>query len=496
MKQAIIFSVRINQTERSSGSHRIATHLRLEGMDVEVIDFAAHWPLEQLQELVRSRYTSNMVFFGFSTFYSHWNTTMEDFAVWLKFTYPDVATIIGGQHVLTTPTTNIDYWIDSFGELAISALVKSLSSNGNPVAFENIDNKRVIRALHSYPAYPLESYATTFENRDFLQYYEMVTIEFSRGCKFACKFCNFPILNVKEDNSRSGDNLRNELMYNYDNFGITSYHIADETANDRIEKILKYSEVVDGLPFKPWFNGFARADLLIVHKQYWDHYAAMRFGGQYYGVETFDNKAAKMVSKGMNTDTLKQGILDAKEYFTNKIPYRGTISMIVGLPGETESSWQSSVKWLTDNWTSEALVVYPLEVHAPNLTHTNESEFTKNPSKYKLTIKDVSTPGGVMFKDAASWVHDTMTSDRAIELVKEYSRDYANLFSYSGWGFGTLSIGEHTDNLQTNNLNIRNLLTFNKLNSDASQTEELYTERQSAFLKKYITCKLNWISND
>jgi hypothetical protein len=495
MKQAIIFSVRVNQTERSSGSHRIATHLRQEGMDVEVIDFAAHWSLDQLQELVRSRYTYNMVFFGFSTFYSHWNNTMEEFAVWLKLTYPSVATIIGGQHVLTTPTTNIDYWIDSFGELAITALVKSLSSNGDPVAFETINNKQVIRALHSYPAYPLESYATIFENRDFLQYYEFVTIEFSRGCKFSCKFCNFPILNVKEDNSRSGNDLRNELMYNYDNFGITSYHIADETANDRIEKILKYSEVVDGLPFKPWFNGFARADLLVAHKPYWDHYAAMRFGGQYYGVETFDNTAAKLVGKGMNTDTLKQGMLDAKEYFTNKIPYRGTISMIVGLPGETESSWQSSIKWLTDNWTSEALVVYPLEVPAPTSTHTNKSEFTNNPSKYKLTIKDISTPSNVMFKETTGWTHDTMTSDRAMELVKEFLKNYSNLFSYSGWSLGTHMIGNHTDNLQINDSSIDNLLKINRLNSNTTRTEELYTARQSIFLNEYITRKLNWIRN-
>jgi Cft2 family RNA processing exonuclease len=52
---AIIFTgyERSGGLERVSGAYRIATTLRREGWDVEVIDFFYHWDIDQLKDLIK-----------------------------------------------------------------------------------------------------------------------------------------------------------------------------------------------------------------------------------------------------------------------------------------------------------------------------------------------------------------------------------------------------------------------------------------------------------
>ena len=190
---------------RGTGAHRIATFLREHDWDVEVCDFTVSWPIECLKEYVKSRVTSGTVFFGFSTFFNFWTPQMSEFILWLKQTYPNIKIVLGGQSVARTPAENIDYWVDSFGEYAILELVKSFIGNSGGVKFdfEHMGSKKLIKSISAYPAYPMASYKVLMEKRDFLESYEWLTTEFSRGCRFKCNFCNFPILGVKDEIGRA-----------------------------------------------------------------------------------------------------------------------------------------------------------------------------------------------------------------------------------------------------------------------------------------------------
>ena len=56
----------------------------------------------------------------------------------------------------------------------------------------------------------MKSLRIKYEDRDDLQPWEWLTIECARGCIFQCPYCNFPILGVREDHTRSANDFESE----------------------------------------------------------------------------------------------------------------------------------------------------------------------------------------------------------------------------------------------------------------------------------------------
>ena len=191
---------------------------------------------------------------------------MDRFVAWLKQEYPNIKTVVGGQSRAIMRTQNIDYYVHGYGEVAMLELVKAMVGNTNAnLIFDPLffGSKKVITANKAYPSFPMKSLSIKYEERDDIQPWEWLTMEFARGCIFKCTYCNFPILGVKEDHTRTAEDFESDVRENYDRWGVKNYYVADETFNDYSEKIVKYANVVDKLDFKPVFTGFMRADLLI-----------------------------------------------------------------------------------------------------------------------------------------------------------------------------------------------------------------------------------------
>lgn len=446
MFHGIIFSYRKERVERGTGAHRIASFLREAGWDVEVVDFCSEWTLEELKELVRSRVSNDTKFFGFSSFINWWPDDANVFTAWLKRQWPDIVTMLGGQGALLTPAENIDYWIDSYAELAVLELCKFITGRTlyhSGLIFEEYQGKKVIRALKTFPAWKLPTFRNKYEPRDFLEPYEMLTIETSRGCKFKCSFCNFPVLGVKEDISRSAEDLAEELKYNYNEYGIKNYTIADETFNDRNEKILKYADMVQTLDFDPWFMAFIRADLMISNKDTWDAMRDMGCGGHFYGIETFNHASGKIIGKGMHPDKLKQGLIEIRKFLEPEQIYRGTISLICGLPKETPESYMDGIDWCIKNWQNQSVTSWYLEITEYNTPMANLSDFSKNLERYglrrkKIDVRAEKNPSITSFfpslKDITIWEHDDMDEVQAIDIMTNfYDNIHKDNFSCTGF---------------------------------------------------------------
>lgn len=358
-----------NAAARASGVYRIAHYLRQNSWDVEVIDFAFSWSLDELKELAKSRVTTNTKFFGFGHMFSDWNDTLESFIIWCKSQWPDLKYISGSSANPVFQTTQFDYYIRGYGEKAILVLLEYLFSNGERPKFWINTGKKIINAIADYPSYPMEDLGVQYQSRDFIEPWEWLTVEFSRGCMFSCDFCNFPLLGVKEDTSRSAESFKTEMFKNYEELGVTNYIVADETFNDRPSKIKKFADVAESLPFETFYSGFIRPDLLVSRPDDRVDLARMNFRGHFYGIESFNHKSAKVVGKGMKTERLQQGLVDVKNYFksTGNGLYRGTISLIVGLPDETEETMLRTRDWLIKNWSGENIILFPLTIPVGDL---------------------------------------------------------------------------------------------------------------------------------
>ena len=500
---ALLFGVRMTKFHRSSGAHRIASFLRSHDWDIEVCDFASAWPLDKLKEYVKSRVTKDTTFFGFSPFINFWTEDLNLLLKWMKETYPDIYTIIGGQSVLITSADEeyVDFWVDSYGEIAMLELVRYLIGKQPYVIFDDEELKkgrRVIRALHTYPSWNLKNYQNKLEHRDFLEPYEWLTTELGRGCKFQCDFCNFPILGLKDDVSRDAKNFEEELIYHYNEFGIKHYYLADETINDRTEKIIKFADVVESLDFNPYFSGFMRADLLVSRKQDWEHIVRMNLGGHYYGIESMNQESAKIVKKGMNVEKLQEGILEWKNYATERMHFRGTMSFIIGLPKETEQSWNKTKKWLFDNWTDQSAVVFPLDLSdALNQdSWTNISKFSKNLLSYGITemtetdiVKELDKHTYVPTVDSHDrffwfhentyvWKHQTMNYIQAQEICNNFWNDESKNFKIENWELGNAQF------IDSDVTEIEDIINLQYLNTHKLDCEN--------FINCYIDKKLNW----
>lgn len=505
----IFFSLTGKRWERALWSHRVATFLRMNDWDAEVIDFTSFWTLEELQELVRSRATNNTVMFCFGTaFLNPFSPYLNDFILWLKKEYPNIPRVVGGNNALVTPAENIDYWVDSYGENAILALCRHLIGTlGEPLKTDAafFGSKNVIRGLHHYPSTPLDSYLIDYEERDFMMHYECPQIETARGCMFNCSYCNFPLLGQSKDVSVSKEEFKKQLQTGYEKWGIKNWRVMDETFNDRPEKIRKYAEAVDELGYNPWICGFARGDLVVTHRDHWDDYIRLGFLGHSMGVETFNQEAGKLVRKGMNPDKLQAGLKEFEAYTDIHAPkrYRANIQMISGIPGETPESWYNSMEWLSTEWVRQSASAWILEVPDYDISLTNQSRFTKELIQNGLEKLDAKQHpgyevykdknGDVVFKsiqgggvgstrnDVVIWKHNTMDWYQADALVKEfYSDDGVKcLRGCNPFLSDRLFVLYETDSYQE---------IYDKKISDVDTGDPKF----KTFVQNYIDKKLNW----
>ena len=472
---------------RTFGPYRIAHYLREHDWDAEVIDFFNFWTLEELKQLSMSRITQDTKFIGFGLFFVKHSDLLDLYCKWLKEIYPAVKLIVGSMAQWPYNSPHVDYNISGYGERALLELLKYLFSNGDPVKFSLFTNAgKHISGNDMYPAYPMKSLMVKYQDRDFLQPKEWLGIEFSRGCMFSCDFCNFPVLGVKGDYSRDADDFKEQIQDTYDRFGIQNYYTSDETFNDRTEKIAKFADVVQSLSFDTFFTGYVRPDLIVSRPRDREELLRMNYLGQWYGVESFNHSSAKSVGKGMHPDKMKQGLIDIRKYFEThgSKRYRGTISLIIGLPYETQHTLNDSKQWVIDNWQGQNIQPWPLEIFSSQFDEKSKMSVDYKKYGYRK-IKDISDEDLSLFKtvnsstDAFLWENDNMDIIDAQRINKEFkSIMNSNEYDFRLNAYHIANIGLPKDLDQ-------------RLACRVENTDEINNSK-ALVIKTYISKKLNY----
>lgn len=298
----------------------------------------------------------------------------------------------------------IDFFIVGYGDRDIVDLLnykskKTLSLKYNlKEGFALIDNNN---------NFLINDIATRFTADDYLNIQEILPIEISRGCRFKCKFCYYPLNGRKKnDYIRDGEDLYQEFMYNYENFGTTKYRFLDDTYNESIEKLQTVNDVIQRLPFNLKFESYIRHELLTTEQL--KLLKSSGLSSAILGIETLNKKSGEPIGKGMSAERTMEIVQQLRETLPNCYISSG---MIIGLPDDNEQNlnWAYNLTKRSDlfdkiNW-------YSLVIRSKSKLFTL-SDLEENYKDYGYTVNENNS------KYYQTWTNrHGFTSEQANKIV-------------------------------------------------------------------------------
>ena len=445
---------------RVHGAYAIAAHLRAHGYTVKVIDHQS-WLWEnhgkELVGLVESMIGPETIFVGFSSTFSRYfgewpdgcqaslgkpfNKTQgfEDELIKeecfphlielidrIHLMHPHVKLVLGGRGSQTYKffqyfEDKIDSWIRGLGEDSILTFVRNEE--------QGIVNPPMVEDIYA-ATFDFHNQQKVFDKGDNILQHEVFPMAISRGCRFKCKFCTFPLLGrlPSEEYIRSEDSIYNELKYNYDNFSTTSYMLTDDTFNETTEKIQRVLRAVERIGVDMNFWAYIRIELLHKFPEQIELLAQMGLKACFFGVESLYDPSAKSIGKGLGRDRVLRTIENAKKGWGVDSSLHG--SFIIGLPHETRESADEWTKLLIEEETAlDTISCNRLGLTADSIIksgHTSRVFFSVlDLNKEKYGYKETDDDGG--------WVNEHWTKEEANIYAKDVIKRFADRRPYFTW---------------------------------------------------------------
>lgn len=422
-------SSKYNFWSRYMGPYTVASSIRehCPHMDVIVLDYFTK--LDNFFEIFEQLVTPDTEYIALSvTFLNNpFNPKQKDFNLWhfsheecmdwfakVKQIAPNAKIIIGGALVDTIYKQQItqkktfkmapaileyvDYMFHGYSERTV---VGFFNNTLDPSQVVEKDGVTFINepALAGRGAIVTQ---TKWTKQDSIQPNEWLPLEISKGCRFGCKFCFYDHSGtvIKDPNV-----LREELIYNYENFGTTGYQLTDDTVNDSLEKIQMMYDVIKSLPFKIEWVAYTRPDMFHKYPQMLDMMLDMGCRGMFLGVETLNHLAAKIAGKGLHPDKIKEIIKWLREKSGDEVFILA--SFIIGLVGETEESLMQTAEWL-QNQTYINKAQYEI-LFISDAGGRTSNAFSDEGNKYGFQE--------LRWEPEYYWKHETMDLDKAKEIA-------------------------------------------------------------------------------
>lgn len=342
------------------GVHRISTEIRNLGLTCQVIHHFSEFTDAELDTVLTKLISDETQIVGFSTnFWGHATAPsilkiikpVSLIIEWITQHYPNIRIIFGGASARIAfehPFKKIDAIFEGFSDAILKKYVKSIRDGvGEPTPNELINDIKVYRSENNPDNFDFNTSKIAFHADDHIQFGSTSVIETARGCIFKCKFCAFP-LNGKDkfDYIKDGETLRDELIDNYEKYGIKYYILGDDTFNDSTFKVELLHKVFTSLPFKIKFSCYLRLDLLNAHREQIPLLKEMGLVGTFFGIETFHHKAGQAIGKGMDPAKAKHLLNELKTIHWPDIKI--SVGIIIGLPYETLESYEHLIDWIND----------------------------------------------------------------------------------------------------------------------------------------------------
>lgn len=265
---------------------------------------------------------------------------------------------------------------------------------------------------------------TKYTKSDGIRSRHFLPLEVSRGCAFTCKFCSY-------DKGRSVkkqmQSIKEELIYNYNEFGTTGYNVTTDCFNDNREFVAAWSEAIASLPFKIEWTSYARLDLFNKYPEMMEEMFESGFKAGWFGIETLCHEAGKAAGKGLHPDKVKYLLHELKR----KNPdFWLTTYFIIGLPKETKESLNETLQWLMKQQVIDEVQVSVLGV-APFIEELSSvvdfSDHSKMPKKFGFKK--------LQFSPTFYWEHDTLNNLDCYKIRDQWKDSFYD-HKYTRFGGG------------------------------------------------------------
>lgn len=374
---------------RPVGPYELANWLNSNGYTTKVIDFCHRLSTDDIIDITLHHTDSTTIGVGVST--TFWKSNEDDRdAVKIQKPYsepqwvisarerlerlnPKFKWVIGGAN--TNFLTFLRFKWDILQGYAEDSLLKYLDEHSA---------KKTVRI-----PFDIKNLKSSFIRENSIISTEVLPIEMSRGCQFKCNFCRFSLLGKKK-----GTYLRDfcffeqELLENYEKFGITRYIIVDDTVNESEEKITALAEIAQRLPFQLEWIGYNRLD--IISSKFYTANILKDSGlkSAYFGIESFNPDASKISGKPKLATHGKYTLLKLNDQWGKDVNYM--LSFIIGLGNESVNDIDNTHQWCIDN-NVPLWFFHPLSISkSPTLATPSVFDLNYEKYGYKFSNDDVN----------------------------------------------------------------------------------------------------------
>lgn len=471
---------------RSLGSAEVKARLTRRGWQTEMLEHTFFW-----------RDSGDRLFFDtIDNFFTNADDTLvalsasiqrnfpfdlEPVLIYIKEKYPNTKIILGG--VRSIKKSDEKYFLKYFDAIFIGRSMEMFEDylNGdNMLRYTKLEGKPFyLNTLYNFD-YERPLVCDLLDESDFLSKNDVVGFEIGLGCKFNCSFCNYPMRNSKTLHLSSEDAIVKSLQTAYDKYGITNFFVADDTVNEADEKLELLQRAVKRLSFVPNLGGFVRMDVLANRPHQIQMFKDINFVGYLFGVETFDEKASKLIRKKHMRNTVEKTIMALKK----EMPHAWTgISLIAGLEHDNIEELANIIKSLTTRGIVDNIDMGPLVIHSKDdYILADEgflSDMDKNPEKFGYKMKDGNWTN--------STTNETETREKFYDLLYDYLR-YNSYFNFNGFTFLSLLAFGLAEQYEPSS-EVRRKFAEESL-------WETYRLKLSREISKYITKKAKQIKQD
>jgi radical SAM superfamily enzyme YgiQ (UPF0313 family) len=430
---------------RYIGPYKIADWVRKHGYSAQVIDFADHFDENDLWELTTKFITKDTSVLAISTTFLSQQKYKTDRGIQrlsepilhvmarIKKEYPYIKVVLGGAYSeMIGGWRLLDAAVIGKGEdIFLELLEHYKKGTPPPKSVRKIPawGKTVVEQFYeaNNKKYNIEVDAFRFAKNDCILWGETLPLELSRGCIFKCKFCQYEDIGKKKlDYLRSIECVREELIYNFENYGVTNYHILCDTFNDTTYKVDQWYKMSQSLPFKLNYSCYLRADLIHRYKDTGHQLYEAGLFGAFHGIESLHPKASHLVGKAWSGKHGREFIPELfHDIWNGQVTQH--LSFIVGLPYETKEDILGTVEWFKEN-----------KLHAirfPNLVvHKNvwrsSSEFERNAEDYGFKFYDDKNWNNGWWDSKEAEEYSAFLDQKMYEITKVNNWEAINLLSY------------------------------------------------------------------